>query len=603
MKKTILLAIFCMLIGTSENVFCQTPRRTGILAGDEILREITSKNMSITSGGVMTIDVSQLASPVKIGDFDVYLRSTDGQLEFSPDNSTWFDLLALPYTEEILFTIGEGAVTGTVALQFAGNDALRYDIDTSTLEFWDGAAWEAVGSGEIGTVTDGTNTVVDVLTLHFDGVSSGFVVTDNGSGEAYITIPNFMDKTVYDSDDNGVVDEVDAVSQLDDGSNVVTAEEIVQHIGNDAIHGGGGAGVFAELVYEWQINGAVVSGTAIDLPRRIMLPGTLSSIEVFLEDTGTGGDALVVDIDNDGTSIFSTGGIKPTISANSGSYQTNTATDIGETTVFTGDIVTFDIETAPENAADLHIVLRQQIAASSEHIKEYQWLVSGAIVTGVQDNARYVSESGKLLRYYCLLEDTGTGGNAFVADLLDNAVSVFSAGGTKPSIAANSGTYQVSETSLFGEEILLNGSILEFDVDTVPDSAENVVCTAEQLIPKTLYVVYTWKVSGVVVPLSAIDVSRVIANDGVLIAASAILEDTGTGGDALVLDVNVDGVSVYAGGGSPPSILANSGSRQSVVSSDMATNIVSQGAIVNIDIDTAPTSAEGLTIQLIQQVL
>ena len=62
-------------------------RRTNILAGDDVLTTIASKNIA-TQNGVMTIHVTQLENPVKIG--GIWLRDNGScKLEMSLDGSTW----------------------------------------------------------------------------------------------------------------------------------------------------------------------------------------------------------------------------------------------------------------------------------------------------------------------------------------------------------------------------------------------------------------------------------------------------------------------------------------------------------------------------------
>ena len=364
-----------------------------------------------------------------------------------------------------------------------------------------------------------------------------------------------------------------------------------------------GSGSVVELRYEWQVDGSVVAGTTVDLSRRIMADGDITSIEAFLGNTGSGGDDFIADVLNDGISIYTSGGTPPTITANSGNNQVDISTDFVDYEVADDDIISLDLITVPDDAEDLHVVLTQQIDALAERTHLYQWVVAGTVVSGVLDIPRYISQTGQWSESSCVLGNTGTGGADFVADFLINGTSIYALGGTQPTISANSGNNQIDIETTFGATLGQVGDIIEFDADSVPDGAEDVVCSIIQTIPETHYIMYTWTISGSIITGTSFDVPRMVLNDGLIVVVSAILENTGNGGDALTVDVNVNGVSLYSGGGTPPSIAANSGIRQVSVSSDMATTIVSQGDVITIDIDTAPTSANGLTIQLIQQIL
>jgi hypothetical protein len=381
-----------------------------------------------------------------------------------------------------------------------------------------------------------------------------------------------------------------------------------QHAGGDwkvvgSGSGGDGGTSITTIEYTWHVNGSVLTGTVVDLARSVDIAGTLLSCEVLLEDTGTGGSNLEVDVLNNGTTIFET---KPTITANSGTYQT-ASTDINQLTGVAdaeeGDLYTLSVVSAPDGANDLVVTLTQAVASSNGTIFTPTWMLVGGLSSGVFDISRNNPQIGVIQTYICVLRNTGTGGDDFVADLLVNGTSIYASGGTKPTITANSGTSQVDESTDIPYILGYTDSYFEAEIETFPTGSEDVQCSATILYPQKQYLVYVWKVSGALVVDQAVDLERYVFTPGAILSVSAVLGDTGTGGDDLSLDVNADGTSVYAGGGTKPTIPANSGTLQRDISSDMATKIVAKGSLLSIDVDTTPTNGGDLTVQLIQQII
>lgn len=144
-------------VSISENILLEEgqriPRRTVIIApGGEPLTEISSKNAT-SSNGVASIDVDELEAAFSVGTGTIEIRDNSGVLEFSEDGAIWTPFYAIPYTEALTYTVGEGVTTGYVYLSFAEDDTFRYNADTDTLEFWNGVVWGEVGSGSGGGVS------------------------------------------------------------------------------------------------------------------------------------------------------------------------------------------------------------------------------------------------------------------------------------------------------------------------------------------------------------------------------------------------------------------------------------------------------------------
>ena len=153
-------------------------------------------------------------------------------------------------------------------------------------------------------ITDTSNTIVNVDYITFD--NSSFEVQDLGDGEAQ-----------------------------------------VNYIGA----GGGGSGL-SRLT--WKVNGAVGVAANIDMSRRLAGTGTLTTLVVMLENTGTGGAPLVLDLKKNGGSITST---PPTIPPASGVFQSILFNTFDNTSVVGSDYFTVDTVSVPTNAQNLVIEL------------------------------------------------------------------------------------------------------------------------------------------------------------------------------------------------------------------------------------------------------
>lgn len=187
-------------------------------------------------------------------------------------------------------------------------DTLINDSATSSEQTWSGdkIASEFAQLGPYLTVKDDTDTVVNVSDISFD--ASSFDVQMVGPGSA---------KVVY-------------------------------------IGTGGGGGT--QLRCTWKVNGLIPVKTNLDMSRLPGSNGTISKVIVILEDTGTGGSNLVVDIMKNGTSIY---GVlsKPTITANSGTFQSTISTTFDDDTVLSNDLFTIDSLSAPTDSMNLVVEL------------------------------------------------------------------------------------------------------------------------------------------------------------------------------------------------------------------------------------------------------
>ena len=137
-----------------------TSRRSVIVADGKVLREIAFNNITVTTGGVMTIpNPGSLSSPVTVGT-SAAIRENASALELSNDGSTWYSFLDIPYTNATTFSVGIGDTAGTTSINLGDSPAFRYNHTSSKVEYYDGGFWLEVGSGS-GSGTDWALTSAD----------------------------------------------------------------------------------------------------------------------------------------------------------------------------------------------------------------------------------------------------------------------------------------------------------------------------------------------------------------------------------------------------------------------------------------------------------
>jgi hypothetical protein len=116
----------------------------------------------------------------------------------------------------------------------------------------------------------------------------------------------------------------------------------------------------AQPIFEhtWNIDGSLIVGTDVAGPWFPGFAGTIQELSVICANTGSGGSNLVVDCNISGTSIYSVSGTKPTITANSGTYQTDVSTDMGTTAFTNSQYLTVDCESVPTGSETIKITIR-----------------------------------------------------------------------------------------------------------------------------------------------------------------------------------------------------------------------------------------------------
>lgn len=218
----------------------------------------------------------------------------------------------------------------------------RNPADASTI-YW--GTWDLIAGGGGGgslTVQDENSTVATGVTqIDFQGAG---VTAAAGTGEVVVTIPGGS-LTVQDENSNVST----SVTQIDFQGSGVTATsgtgEVVVTIP--------GAAVVREALFK--LTGALSVGAgATRLYNDTGATWTISSIRASVETAPSGG-SVVVDVNKNGTTLFTTQANRPTItSANTTSGK---VTNMDVTTVADGDYLTVDVDTTTVPAAQLTVTV------------------------------------------------------------------------------------------------------------------------------------------------------------------------------------------------------------------------------------------------------
>jgi hypothetical protein len=95
--------------------------------------------------------------------------------------------------------------------------------------------------------------------------------------------------------------------------------------------------------FEWRANGPFQTGTEVDGQLRIPTAMTISSVRLYRKTAGSSG-STIVDLNKNGTTMFTTQANRPTITAASGNNQASSGTLPDVTSVAAGDVLSMDID-------------------------------------------------------------------------------------------------------------------------------------------------------------------------------------------------------------------------------------------------------------------
>ena len=97
------------------------------------------------------------------------------------------------------------------------------------------------------------------------------------------------------------------------------------------------------LTFEWILSGAISTGTNVDVARPMSRAGTIVRVTLWRKEAG-GSGSLVVDLNKNGTTMYTTQANRPTIAASSGDNIVLQATMPDITAVAAGDYLTIDVD-------------------------------------------------------------------------------------------------------------------------------------------------------------------------------------------------------------------------------------------------------------------
>jgi hypothetical protein len=198
---------------------------------------------------------------------------------------------------------------------------------------WDTGA-DVASAAALALLTDGnyfdvtgTTTITSVsskaigtrILLHFD---SALTVTHNATTLVLAGGVNFV---------AAAGDHLDLVSY--DGTNW-------REFGRSVAPGGGGAAVDT---YRWTVNGKPTVQTAVDNAWIAPRAGTITRITLYRKTGGTSG-STIVDVNKNGTTVYTTQGNRPTVAFNAGADAIDATTDMDVTAVAQDDRLQVDVD-------------------------------------------------------------------------------------------------------------------------------------------------------------------------------------------------------------------------------------------------------------------
>lgn len=214
----------------------------------------------------------------------------------------------------------------------------------------DGLAVVTGGGSSLTVQDENSNVATDVAQIDFQG--SGVAAT-SGTGEVVVTIPGeTLPASLIDAKGDlivGTADNTAARKAVGTDGQVLTA---------DAASTGGvkWATVSApKKTAVFKISAVLATGSGqTRLYNDTGATWTISSIRASVETAPSGG-AVVVDVNKNGTTLFTTQANRPTIAASGTTSGKVTAIDV--TTVADGDYLTVDVDTATSPAANLTVTV------------------------------------------------------------------------------------------------------------------------------------------------------------------------------------------------------------------------------------------------------
>lgn len=606
-----------LIPASSENVASVPPqsvstRRTVLVDTDgNVIHEFSVKNLD-ASTGTASIDVDELEEVVTVlypsnPSQNVQFRNNNGTIQFKNAGGDWQDIASPSdaFHQVIVPGFDNISAVGIDSFTLEGGAFTNISSVGTTQTIIIGSTLSGKAFSEIQVSGESTLQAGQDEPLELTEGENVTIATDSGATPKKVTITSDAFSEMQIDGQSSLLAVGKEILEIVAGSNIVIETDVgadpKQLIITSTASGGSGSGVSGAtfVTYVWKVTGGLTTGE-VDLPRLPGKAGELKSVHAALQNTGTGGSDLVIDLLNDGGSILEPLS-KPKILANSGSNQTSVSSSFTNALVSADDILTMEVESFPTGAEDLVVSAVYQITQLSA-LTTVTWQVNGPIITGTKiDLLRFPGVSGEILYANAVLENTGTGGSALVVDLNDEAgTSLYLGGGTKLTIPANSGTRQTDMSDDMNTTSLTTSNLLSMELESVPDDAEDLVIQVviEHSPQKTLARA-VWVVNGAVQTGSAIDLSRYLNIPGELIRFSAVLGNTGTGGDNLVVDLLRNGTSVYGAGGTKPSITANSGVDQTDVSTDIIDKLVSTTGRLSLEVETVPTGAQDLVCEAI----
>jgi hypothetical protein len=351
---------------TIDRTFVGAGNGISVTMGEPGDEAVTGIGVSVVSGtgatGAMLFVNNQgsgNALQVQDGGSDVFTVNGAGAVSADPTSGQDFTVDTNGAGDMLFVANG----TGDFSVATGGNVSLDAQGDASTAFFGNGNG-AAVTNGDVTIESRNTNAggtsgnifIGSVNTAAAAGVqgveirAGGTAFTTPTAGEVQI-VSEALD-IVFDARGATTPITVNEAGDTDlDGG--FTATSIIGAL-NELLAGGGGTN---SDTYRWVVNGKPAVANGVDNAWIAPRAGTITRITLFRRTAGSSG-STIVDVDKNGTTVYTTQANRPTVTAAGGNNQIDATTDMDVTAVAQNDRLEVNVDAVEAgNPQDISIIL------------------------------------------------------------------------------------------------------------------------------------------------------------------------------------------------------------------------------------------------------
>lgn len=233
------------------------------------------------------------------------------------------------------------AIHDNVASEISAITAKGTPVAADFLVIEDSAAANVKKSITMGDIDhDALTNFVAAEHVDWAGAGAGTIHTDN-----YIEGGPGTDTTAIHDNVNGEISAITAKATPTTSDFILiedaAASNAKKRITIGDLPGGGGTD---RGTFSWVLNGKVIATEGLDGVRIPASAGTITAVWIWRETAGTGG-STTVDVNKNGTTIFTTQSNRPVVTAAGGDNQKDQSGTINVTSFSAGDLLSIDIDT------------------------------------------------------------------------------------------------------------------------------------------------------------------------------------------------------------------------------------------------------------------